>query len=537
MARGYTGYKGYGTPEAVERKREIAQALLARTMGTGRVPQTYGEAIGQGMGQIGAALGYRGITKKANEAEREARETSRERSRAAIMGALGAGRAPQARPDPTVARPRQEAPRRTDLTAAMIQQESGGDPNAVSPKGATGLMQVMPETARDPGFGVTPLPQDKLTDPQANERFGTEYMNTMLERYNGDLPRALVAYNWGPGNADQWDGRMESLPEETQGYLRNILPQVQQAQAQPQTMTDAQLARRPQVNTQTLNALAGVLNDPWASPADKQMAASMLEQEMARMRGPEPTSAIREFEYAQDNPAFRQFMQSRRPQTNVNVSTGAKSSQWGDAPKDHVWLRGDQGNVITEPDPSGRGVRPVAVPIAGGPVAEKREQAEEQAEQRGEQQQRYAGVVLEDIGRVRERIENSALPVTGVGSLLQSIPGTPAHDVSKLTDTIRANIGFDRLQQMREASPTGGALGQVSEMENRLLQATLGNLELSQTEEQFLDNLNRLEELYTQIMRKAAAYPNAAEFGFASPPGLDKKEQDIDELLRKYEGG
>ena len=65
-----------------------------------------------------------------------------------------------------------------------------------------------------------------------------------------------------------------------------------------------------------------------------------------------------------------------------------------------------------------------------------------------------------------------------------------------LLDTVEANIGFDKLQQMRAASPTGGALGQVSERENKLLQATYGSLSQSQSEEQFKRNLRRLRETY-----------------------------------------
>jgi len=109
-----------------------------------------------------------------------------------------------------------------NLIEAVIRQESGGNPNAVSPRGAVGLMQIMPDTARAPGFGLSPLPADKLRDPEANRAFGTQYLSAMMNRYQGDVPRALVAYNWGPGNADKWDGRMETLPDETRKYVRNV---------------------------------------------------------------------------------------------------------------------------------------------------------------------------------------------------------------------------------------------------------------------------------------------------------------------------
>lgn len=111
----------------------------------------------------------------------------------------------------------------TDLLNRVIQQESGGNPNAVSPAGAAGLMQVMPDTARDPGFGVAPLPWDRRFDATANKRFGSDYLSAMINHFGGDQERALVAYNWGAGNAQNWDGDRASLPAETQGYLANIL--------------------------------------------------------------------------------------------------------------------------------------------------------------------------------------------------------------------------------------------------------------------------------------------------------------------------
>jgi len=110
-----------------------------------------------------------------------------------------------------------------DLVNRVIMQESGGDPNAVSPVGAAGLMQIMADTGLKPGFGVSPIaPTDRL-DPVKNRAFGESYLQAMLQRYGGDPERALVAYNFGPGNADVWDGNRGTLPRETQTYLQNIL--------------------------------------------------------------------------------------------------------------------------------------------------------------------------------------------------------------------------------------------------------------------------------------------------------------------------
>jgi hypothetical protein len=106
------------------------------------------------------------------------------------------------------------------LWPRVIQQESGGNPFALSPKGAFGLAQLMPATAKDPGFGVRPFNPGV---PGDNERMGKDYLTAMLARYRGDPTRALVAYNWGPGNADKWSGDPSKLPKETRNYVSTIL--------------------------------------------------------------------------------------------------------------------------------------------------------------------------------------------------------------------------------------------------------------------------------------------------------------------------
>lgn len=100
--------------------------------------------------------------------------------------------------------------------------ESGGNPDAVSPQGARGLMQVMPSTARDPGFGIRPSNGTQ----EDNVRLGKEYRAKMLDRYDGDPAMMWGAYNWGPGNMDRvrndpnWLAR---APRETRNYVNKNL--------------------------------------------------------------------------------------------------------------------------------------------------------------------------------------------------------------------------------------------------------------------------------------------------------------------------
>ncbi len=80
------------------------------------------------------------------------------------------------------------------------------------------------------------------------------------------------------------------------------------------------------------------------------------------------------------------------------------------------------------------------------------------------------------------------------------IPGSDAQKVKNLLATVKGNIGFDKLQAMRDASPTGGALGQVSERELTFLQSVFGSLEQDQNAEDLRYNLGVLRYIYNSII-------------------------------------
>ena len=115
-----------------------------------------------------------------------------------------------------------------DQYPSQTTQESSGNPNAVSSAGAYGLKQLMPNTMRDPGYGVRPLQNDS---PEENMRLGNDYLNALIKKY-GDVGLGLAAYNYGPGAVDKTlkaGGSIEDMPKETRDYVTKLLPTVSAA--------------------------------------------------------------------------------------------------------------------------------------------------------------------------------------------------------------------------------------------------------------------------------------------------------------------
>lgn len=110
-----------------------------------------------------------------------------------------------------------------ELLHAVIKTESNYDPAALSPKGAAGLMQLMPDTARDLGV-------HDVFDPAANVRGGARYLKRLLKMFDNDLSLSLAAYNAGPGAVLAHGSAIPPYPE-TQRYVPSVLGHYQRLQA------------------------------------------------------------------------------------------------------------------------------------------------------------------------------------------------------------------------------------------------------------------------------------------------------------------
>ena len=133
-----------------------------------------------------------------------------------------------------------------DLVNSVIRAESGFKVHAVSPKGAQGLMQLMPGTASKLGV-------PNAFDPEANVDGGTRYLRELLERYNFDLIKALAAYNAGPHRVEQYNGVPPYL--ETRKYVASIVRDFNRKKIAQQRASNSLTAKtQPQAKTKSQTA-------------------------------------------------------------------------------------------------------------------------------------------------------------------------------------------------------------------------------------------------------------------------------------------
>lgn len=294
-----------------------------------------------------------------------------------------------------------------------------------------------------------------LSDPSAASKF-------MADRMGGSGAAEVKRYNVGGALVDA-DG--------------NVIYQAPQEQEAPPTtddITEFNFARQQGYTGNFQEFLAekrGATNEP---PTDVQLYQFDMQQRQAAGQPPVP--------FAQWD---AERAAGRRAQTNVNVGGG----RFGTIPAGYQLIE----------DPETGAARLEIVP--GGPADQEARAAEEAAAAGRQQQQTQGNVVVQDIDRALAIIDANPTLTTGIGgNLAGRIPGTPAYNLDRLLDTVKANAGFDQLQQMRDSSPTGGALGQITERELAFLQAVIGSLEQSQGPDQLRFNLKRVRDAFRMIV-------------------------------------
>lgn len=464
------------TPETIARKLAMAQQLL----GDRKKPITH---WAEGLDEL--AKGYFGgkMFSDAETAQKEGDTRSRE-----FIASLLAGGSPTNATGPEVAAP-QEAPAQTAQPMGELQGMPRGFRNNNPLNIEAGNF-----TQGQPGFSGS----DGRFAKFASMDQGLGAANKLLDVYqnkHGLNTVAGVLNRWAPAsdgndvnayaaNVAKQLGIDPNAPisPEMRPKLIAAMAQHENGRPLPQGAMPQQMAQAPQGNpmqARIVEALRG--KDPFVAKAAQGMAGSLVQKMMT--------------------PSDYDIQQ--RPDGTV-IAVNKKNPQ--------------DMRVINAPGAGESAIKFEADKAAAVATAKGKAEKELVAPEKAKQEQQVAGVVTQDIDRALKVMETATLPTTGqVGSWLSNIGGTAANDVRALVDTVKANSGFQELNKMRSMSPTGGALGSITERELALLQSTVGNLEQSQTEAQFKDNLRRVKNTYLDVIHGEGKGPPREKFQGSSP--------------------
>lgn len=506
------------TYEDLQRKRAIADRLIAQNASGAS------KNVGEGLGAIGRALAAKVIEKRVSKRDAEL-QAEADQQWQSVFGDYSTPSQPQAFAAPAVsttniegkavaddtmrALGREPIGMPADVQAKIFAGESGGDYDAVfgyqqrpggqfegvkptemsveqvlqfqDPSGPygqfvkgqvgrvatpVGAYQIVGATLRDAVKAGVVSPNEQFT-PEVQDRVGNWILQTQGTG-------AWEGYNRGGG------GSGGGMPQ-----------RIASTQAIAEALSNPYIRKDPG----KVAILQALLQQNLAPPTPQYRMASGAELGL----GGDMANAY--FNVSPDG----KLTQIGGGGTNVTVNNaGETAPQIGTIP---------QGFVAIEDPNSDAGYRMVQIP--GGPA-----DSTAQDEQNRVNRERSGGVVTEDINAALKIIQEDPNWATGFGSILSVVPGTQAKSLSGLLQTIKANVGFDRLQQMRDASITGGALGAINKTEMDLLQSVLGNLDQSLDAEDLARNLRRVNEVYLDIIHGPGNRPaNVPDFdAFAADP-------------------
>lgn len=381
-------------------------------------------------------------------------------SRPTLGGAYtGAALAPDV--DALIVKYSQEMGIDPNIARAVAMQESGGRQDVVSPAGAIGIFQLMPDTAKE--LGVDPH------DLEQNIRGGIQYLKQMHDRYGGNWDRALYAYNWGPGNMDAYlqtgkglDGR--PMPSETLNYVPGVRGRLSGGQ-QPAVAGGYGGGGVPTIPLQAL-ALPGA-----AGEAARAVYAAQ-QKAMDRLQYVDGVGMIDKFTGMVAPLRTPDGMPYMSPKQRKEEAEAAKQEQAREAQRRFALQ-----NAKTQMTSLGNALSMIPEPGSG---------------------------VSWDTGFT--------------GSVLSIFPGTDARNLQAELDTIGSGSMLQTMQALKAASPTGATgMGALSDLEGKLLRESLGSLDTWQSPEQLRRNLLNIKKVHTDMLVSWGYTPEQAESLFAQP--------------------
>jgi hypothetical protein len=323
--------------------------------------------------------------------------------------------------------------------------------------------------------------------------------------------------------------------------------------AQERAETAAQLrGKSPTEKINILNARISRLTQQGKDPSHTQGLLDMYQQgvqmegaqsmEEAQMRGKQLTDADAIVEEAyntgilqgrikapeKEKGAWKVLTEQEKQQYNISDPASYQMSPQGQIKKIGGGQvinvnTGQQEDIKVGKIPAGYGLKRNKageyefVTIKGGPAAEKKAQEEEKKVLYREKTGQDADVVLTATKKLIGKLENESIfnPITGpLGGIAENFRGSEAADSEGLRKTIGAGVAFKSLQDMRASNKTGGGLGAISEKEMELLKAAMGSFDKTLSREAQIEALRGLDKIYSKILKKARAYPEAGTYGF-----------------------
>jgi hypothetical protein len=489
--------------EDIQAKRKIAEQLLQQNASTPR-------NVGEGLSAIGRALAYRNITKKADAADATNKAAFDQQYSGLFAGSSG-GSAPSFAPvDPNspegigdatmVALGKAPDFAKLESTYGLpsgylsrtAQLESGGNPNAQNPNSsAGGMFQFIDSTAKQ--YGLTDK-TDPIASADAAARLAADnkaYLTKALGRepsagelylahQQGPAGAAKLILNQGAPAASLVGNDAVALNGGSGGMTGGDFAQKWLAKfggEQPQSGSGM-----------SIQALAEVAGSPYATPGQKAVAAALLQQQMDAA-DPEKALDLEKKRLELDamknpkaDPGYRvltpdEAAQMNLPQGAYQMGPDGKISQIGGGGTSVTVNNGsDVGTIpqgfelFTDPKTGARSMR--AIP--GGPEDKSAADAT-----KASNKETLTDVVVNAAARARSAAGERALGGFGQGAVAAINPYSDSAEVQRQVDVLKSNATIESLNAMRAASPTGGALGAVSDSENKMLAAKAGALDPS----------------------------------------------------------
>ena len=311
----------------------------------------------------------------------------------------------------------------------------------------------------------------------------------------GDIGQPVVSTG---GQAPQQQPQQQQTAPQQAGGMDATIVQLAQLAANPYLAPEKKAIVEKLINQQMQNA------DPM-----RQMQMQKLQMQIDQMGQPQQ--------------GYQQVfgrdlgLEGDAANTMFNIGPDGKISQVGGSGVNvNVNNRGNIPagfQVITDPETGAERMEP----IPGSPAAMDQEAADRGAVGRQAQRERAGGTVIQDLQRALDLLPELG-PISGsegvMGGIARQglgiipgqadIPGTVANRITQFTESALSNVGLDTLQQMRENSPTGGALGQVPIQQQQRLEQVLGSLNINQPPSELEANIKRVMNIYTDIIYGSA---------------------------------